>query len=204
MASYEEFKNFCKNAYPDPRCKGGGLYAVGFNQPPPPPIKVGMSNNLESRIRSYNASHPYGIKIHMLARVASRDPTYNTKTDRVKAAEKDMLDELKDALQYRKEWMRGDALGEVLEALKKAHLKHGIGVLSTRIYDENDMKRGAMGPALSRRRSSTFDPEPPPPPPTPIPRPPVTGRKMSGLSEETLRRLATEDLRKKTRSGMEY
>ena len=151
MASFKEFFDFGRNT--NANVKRGGLYAIQPEKPVgEPPLKVGHSRNLISRMGSYRNQYPQGIRVHMIGRVAGRDQDFpSVSRDDVVAAEKKMVKSLSDTLtetyMNRKEWFSADKLDKVKKALADAHNHYAISLgMQARLYTGDDIKRLAKGP----------------------------------------------------------
>lgn len=181
MATYKEFFDFARNS--NANMKKAGLYAI---QPEPykgePPIKVGYSRNLVSRLGSYRNVYPQGIRVHMVGRVPARDQMHpSVNRDDVVEAEKRMLAVLTDKYMKRKEWFQPGSLQEIKKALTDAQKKFALTIpMQARLYDSKDIKRLSKVvkreiPEYEEQQPSTLQPLVPAP-----------KRRRTGLSDEEL------------------
>jgi len=144
MASFKEFFDFSRNT--NANTMKAGLYAIEPEIPKEPLVKVGYSRNLMARMSSYRNIYPQGIKIHMIGRVPTRDQAFSTNRDDVVAAEKLMLNVLKDPWMKRKEWFSADKLNEIKKALGDAQKKFATTYpMKRRLYTADEIKVGARG-----------------------------------------------------------
>jgi|GEM_PF-4505370 len=196
MASFKQFFDFGKNT--NANVRKAGLYAI---QPEKyegePPIKVGYSRNLLGRMATYQNVYPQGIKIHMLGRVPARDDVHpSVSRDDVVAAEKRMLNMLKDPWMKRKEWFGADRLDEVKKALGDAQ-RHFANTFSmqARLYDANAIKelgstqikgRRVFPPEFAEANQSVLTPL------APLPK-----RRRTGLSSDELAQGAATQKRRR-------
>lgn len=144
MASFKEFFDFSRKT--NANTKKAGLYAIEPEPFKTPLVKVGYSRNLLARMSSYRNIYPDGVKIHMIGRVPARDQVHpSVNRDDVVAAEKKMLDMLKDPYLKRKEWFSVDKLEEIKKALQEAQQKFANSRLKRRIYTGDEIKKIADG-----------------------------------------------------------
>jgi len=156
MATHTDFSRFCRKTE-GLRCDKAGIYAI---QPAPianPPVKVGMAYNLLEKMARYSQAYPTGFKIHAVARVATRDPNYVRSRDDAVLAEKDMLGRLQDVKAMRKEWIKPEAVGRAVDALKAAHVKYTHNTaLEPQVYTAE-----TLNPRRRLRGKQAPPPEPP-------------------------------------------
>lgn len=151
MATFKEFFDFSRKT--NANTKKAGLYAIQpIKTEGEPPIKVGYSRNLMARMGSYRNIFPDGVKIHMIGRVPARDQVHpSVNRDDVVAAEKAMLNALKDPYLKRKEWFAPDRLEEIKKALTDAQQKFATTIpMQRRIYTGDEIKQIADGTVVNR------------------------------------------------------
>lgn len=181
MATFKEFFDFSRNT--NANMKKAGLYAI---QPEPyegePPIKVGYSRNLVSRLGSYRNIYPQGIRVHMVGRVPARDQVHpSVNRDDVVEAEKRMLGALTGKYKDRKEWFLPEKIEDIKKALTNAQKQFALTIpMQARLYNAEDIKRLSKTvkreiPEYQEHQQSTLQPLVPAP-----------KKRRTGLSDEEL------------------